>query len=230
MPARRVRSFLVALLAVLGPGRHAAAGELPGSLLTLDAADATREDRFAAAAPFRFALLEDGQVFVGGTQALLGGRLSKDEVAVFDRRLNEVRKLPGLASVVSFSPGKTGYRLGSRKGGKPLDVLVQGDPKAAHPALAPLAALITDLLAFSHPSLRAYEPASYAVLAREGTLAGGCRPWTVPVSLADVLAGPRAATPLHVTGWPTGATPAQVCVGDKRYLVGFRPLVAGEKP
>jgi hypothetical protein len=207
-----------------------AAGELPGALLTLEAAGEARDDRFAAAAPFRFALLEDGQVFVGGTSGLLGGRLSKDEVAVFDRRLSDVRKLPGLASVVTFSPEKTGYRLGSRKGNKPLDVLVQGDPKAGHPALAPLGALVTDLLAFRHPSLRAYEPTSYAVLAREGTLAGGCRSWTVPVSLADVLSGPRATPALNVTGWPTGATPAQVCVGDKRYLVGFRPLVNGEKP
>lgn len=218
------------LMFAIGLAEGAAAGELPGALLTLEAADQTRDDRFSAAAPFRFALLEDGQVFVGGTSGLLAGRLSKDEVAVFDRRLSDVRKLPGLASVVTFSPEKTGYRLGSRKGNKPLDVLAQGDPKAGHPALAPLGALISDLLAFRHPSMRPFEPTSYAVLAREGTLPGGCRSWTVPVSLADVLTGPRATPAINVTGWPTGATPAQVCVGDKRYLVGFRPLVPGEKP
>ena len=219
----------VALAAFVAHG-FAVAGELPGAVLTLEVTDAPREDRIAAAAPFRFALLADGQVYVGGTSALLSGRLSKDEVSVFEQRLNSVRKLPGLASVVSFSAEKSGYRLGSRKGNKPLDVLAQGDLKAAHPALVPLAALIGDLLAFSHPSLRPFEPSSYGVVAREGRLAGGCRPWTVPVPLTDALSGPRQTPAPSVTGWPTGAMPAQVCVGDKTYLVGFRPLVAGEKP
>lgn len=150
-------------------------------------------------------------------------------MSVLERRLGEVRKLPGLAGVVSFSAEKTGYRLGARKG-KPLDVLVQGDPRAAHPALAPLAALVSDLAAFQHPTLRPFAPSSYALSAREGKLVGGCRPWTFHLPVADALQAPRGLNAEAASGWPTGAMPAQVCAGDKIYLVTLRPLVAGEKP
>jgi len=222
---------LVRIAAVLGCLGAATAGarELPGTVLTLEASGDTRPDRVTAAAPYRFALLEDGQVFVGGTSGLLVGRIAKDEVEALERRLAEIRKLPGLASVVAFSAAPTGYRLVARKG-KPLDVLAQGDPGQAHPALAPLAALVRDLSGFSHVSLRRYEPAQYALLVREGKLEGGCRTWTLPVSMAEALAGPRVVRDDAAAGWPTGATPAQVCAEGKTYLAALRPLVPGEKP
>ena len=31
-------------------------------------------------------------------------------------------------------------------------------------------------------------------------------------------------------GWPTGALPASVCAGDKRFVVTLRPLLPGERP
>jgi hypothetical protein len=50
------------------------------------------------------------------------------------------------------------------------------------------------------------------------------------VTLADALAAPNVVPAESVTGWPTGATPAQVCSGDKTYVVTLRPLVPGERP
>ena len=66
--------------------------------------------------------------------------------------------------------------------------------------------------------------------AREGKLTGGCRAWTLPVTLVDAVAGAQVLASTAVTGWPTGAIPAQVCVGDKTFVVTLRPLVPGEKP
>jgi hypothetical protein len=213
-------------MAAAAPAVHA--GEVGDAVLTMEAISALSGDQVATALPLRFVLLESGQVFVGGTSALLSGRLSKDEIAALERRMNEVRKLPGLASTVTFGPGP-GFRLALRKP-KPLDLLVQGDPAGAPPALLPLASLVRDLAAFSHASLRPYEPSGYALGVREGKLSGGCRAWTLPLALADAVATAQVLPSAAAAGWPTGATPAQVCVGDKTYVVTLRPLVPGERP
>jgi hypothetical protein len=94
----------------------------------------------------------------------------------------------------------------------------------------PLANLVRDLLRFNHASLRPYEPSAFALGAKEGKLVGGCRPWTLPPSLADAQSAPQLLPAASATGWPTGATPAYVCAGDKTYVVTLRPLVAGERP
>ena len=60
----------------------------------------------AEAAPPRFVLLEDGQVFVGGTHGLFTTRLAGRELKDLDQRLSDVRKLPSLAGVVTVGPGK----------------------------------------------------------------------------------------------------------------------------
>ena len=222
-------------LGVLGSGllvlasTLAHAGEGSDAVVTLEAISPLPGEQVAAALPLRFALLENGLVYVGGTSQVLAGQLGKDEVAALERRMNDVRKLPGLASTVTFGPGSTGYRLTLRKP-KPLDVLVHGDPASAPPGMLPLASLVRDLAQFTHASLRPYEPGSYALGVREGKLAGGCRPWTLPVPLADAEASPRIVSAASVVGWPTGATPASVCAGDKAYVVTLRPLVPGEKP
>jgi hypothetical protein len=114
--------------------------------------------------------------------------------------------------------------------GKPLDLVMTGDPARAAAGLAPLVSLVQDLASFSHPSLRPWEPAQYAITAQEGTLAGGCRQWTLPVSPADAASGTRSIDAQAASGWPTGATPASVCAGEKRYVVALRPLLPGEKP
>lgn len=229
-PASGPRPALALLVAMaVLPGAPGQAGEVADGLVTLEATGATVAGQVPSALPMRFVLLSDGAIFVGGTSRLLAGRLTKDEMADLERRVGEVRKLPGLGSTVSFGPGAAGFRLGLRKG-KPVEVLVQGDPASAPPALAPLSSLITRLLRFDHASLRPYEPGSYALGAREGKLVGGCRGWTLPVPLAEALVGPRIVPAAAVAGWPTGATPAVVCSGDKSYVVTLRPLVPGEKP
>jgi len=224
-PSRWVAAF--AFVAVSGP--FATAGEVADAVVTLEALSPLPVDQVVSALPLRFALLENGQVFVGGTSHLLAGRLGKDEVAAIEHRLGDIRKLPGLGGTVALGPDSSGVRLSIRKP-KALDLLVKGDPAAAPQTLLPLAALVRDLLRFSHVSLRAYEPSAFALGAREGTLVGGCRPWTLPAVLAEVQSAPQLLPAGAATGWPTGATPALVCSGDKTYVVTLRPLVPGERP
>ncbi len=158
----------------------------------------------AEAAPPRFVLLEDGQVFVGGTHGLFTTRLAGRELKDLDRRLSDVRKLPSLAGVVTVGPGPAVRRLLLRKG-RPLDMKIEGDLAAATPALQPLAALVLDLERFHHPGLRPYAPAQLALSAREGTLPGGCRPWTRPEPLAGSVFAPQAVSAADFALWPTGA-------------------------
>ena len=107
---------------------------------------------------------------------------------------------------------------------------VLGDTSQAPASLRSLAALIDDLARFDHPSLRPYEPGAYAVSAREGTLAGGCRSWPFKESPAESVFAPRTLPGDAVRDWPTGAAPVSVCAGDKTYVVTFRPLLPGERP
>ncbi len=206
------------------------AGDVPDAFLVLDVAGAPLPGTIAAAAPLRFVLLGDGQVFVGGTDRVAAGRLSKEEVKALEDRIALVRKLPGLGSSISFGePATKHFRLRVEKG-KPLDLVATGDPARAPATLRPLVDLIQDLAAFSHPSLRPYEPAHYALAVQEGTLVGGCRPWKLPVTPGEAVSGARAMDARSADGWPTGASPASVCAGEKRYMVTLRPLLPGEKP
>jgi hypothetical protein len=224
---RPLAGAVLAAVSVTAPGR---AADPPDAMLFLEVADPPTLGTVPAAAPRRFVLLADGQVFAGGTSQVASGRLSKEEVKLLEDRVALVRKLPGIGSSISFGePATPRYRLHVGKG-KPLDLVMTGDPAKAPAGLAPLVSLVQDLAAFSHPSLRPYEPAHYAVSAQEGTLAGGCRPWTLPLTPGDVVAGARSIEAQAAIGWPTGATPAAVCAGEKRYVVALRPLLPGEKP
>ena len=143
------------------------AAEIPGALIELFASTPFAPLQSWSAAPPRFVLMEDGQVFLGGSKEVLAGRLEKEEVKALESQLEAVRKMPGLASVVSFAEGdEPSFRLRVGKG-KPLDVRATGDPRKAGPALRPLAAFLERLLRFDHPSLRPYAPASFALTARE---------------------------------------------------------------
>jgi hypothetical protein len=174
-------------------------------------------------------MLDDGQVFVGGTSRLAAGRLSAPEKKELERRVAEVRKLPGLTGAVTLGPGNVRRRLFLRKG-RPLDAVLTGDPAGAPASLKPLAALVESLAGFQHPSLKPYEPSSYAMSAKEGELPGGCRPWNRPEPLDTAVFAPRVLPAAGFGDWPTGATPASVCLGDKKYVVTFRPLLPGERP
>ena len=206
-----------------------ATAEIPRAVVVLEAGAAPLPDQVAEAAPPRFVLLDDGQVFVGGSHGLATTRLAGRDLKDLDRRLSDVRKLPALAGVVTVGPGMAVRRLLLRKG-RPLQMTIEGDLAAATPALQPLAALVLDLERFHHPGLRPYAPAQLALHAREGSLPGGCRPWTRPEPLADSVFAPQAVPAADFASWPTGSAPASVCAGDKKYIVTLRPLLPGEKP
>jgi hypothetical protein len=216
--------WLLLLLAFLALPLGAA--ESPPPLVVLEAVSAAP---FSAIPP-RFLLLEDGQVFVGGTRHLAAGRLERAEMKELEKRIARVRKIPGLGSTVSFeASGPARWRLRLAKG-QPAEILLSGDPASAPPGLRPLASLVLELASFSNPSLRAYEPTQYALQAREGTLEGGCRSWGFTVPLTEALATVRAISAAAAADWPTGGTLASVCAGEKRYMVTLRPLLPGERP
>ena len=187
--------------------------------------------RCAEAAPPRFVLLEDGQVFVGGThgarrRARLAGREQKD----LERRLSDIRKLPALAGVVTVGPGTAVRRLHLAQGTRRSTSASKAISAAATPALQPLAALVLDLERFHHPALRPYAPAQFALSAREGSLPGGCRRGRGRSRSPTACSRRQAVNAADFETWPKGASPASVCAGDKKYVVTLRPLLPGENP
>jgi hypothetical protein len=219
-----VVAWLAVAIAVPAP-----AGEIARAVAVLEASAVPLPHQVLEAAPPRFVLLEDGQVFVGGTTGLATARLAGRDQKDLERRLSDIRKLPGLAGVITVGPGPAVRRLHLRKG-RPLDIRIEGDLAQAPPVLSPLAALVRDLEGFHHPALRPYAPAQLALSAREGSLPGGCRRWTRPEPLADSVFAPKAVNAADFETWPKGASPASVCAGDKKYVVTLRPLLPGENP
>lgn len=219
------------LLALIGltVGSAANAGEIPEATLVLEGATGL-PGSLPAAAPPRFVLRRDRQVFIGGSEAIYAGQLSKDETKQLENRVKQLRKAGLLEPSVSFGPDTTlRYRLRILKDGA-RDVVMSGDPKTAPPELQSLASLVTDLLNFDHPSLRPWAPTTYALSAREGVLLGGCREWLLPVPFEDVLAAPRPLAADDADRWPAGANPASVCYRGEHYVVTLRPLLPGEQP
>jgi hypothetical protein len=219
-------------LAALGLTLAAApapAGDIAKAVVVMEALVETVPGNVPEAAPPRFVLMEDGQVFVGGSSRVLTARLPGADLKALERRLAEVRKLPGLAGAVTLGPGDARHRLLLRRG-RPIDMRITGDLAQAVASLRPLADLLRDLSRFNHPGLQTYEPAQYAMSARAGSLAGGCRSWPFPDSPESLGFAPRLLAAAAVRGWPTGATPASVCAGDKTYVVSLRPLLPGETP
>ena len=99
---RRARTALA--LAVLAIAPQAAPGEIPGATLILEAAVGL-PGRIPAAAPPRFVLLRDRQVFVGGSEAIYAGQLSKNEVKRIEKRVKRLRKA-GLLQVRTEQGGE----------------------------------------------------------------------------------------------------------------------------
>jgi hypothetical protein len=207
----------------------AEAGEIPDATLVLEAAIAL-PGTIPEAAPPRFVLRRDRTVFIGGSEAIYAGQLSKDEAKRIENRVKQLRKAGLLNPTVSFGDDATKrYRLRVLKDGA-RDVVISGDPRTAPPELQSLASLVTDLLSFDHPSLRPWAPSTYALSAREGVLLGGCREWFLPVPFEDVLAAPRSLAADDADRWPSGANPASVCHQGEHYVVTLRPLLPGEQP
>ncbi len=224
-----MRRAAVAGLLALAAARTAPGGDVPGAAIVLEA-DPGSPGGDATGAPPRFVLMKDGQVFVGGTERLEAGRLDKAESSALLKRADAVRRLRGLSSPVSLGGDVSRTAHLRLLDGKLLELVVKGDPEQAPPAIAPLASLLTDLLRFNHPSLRPYAPASFAMVAREDRLVGGCRAWGFTFPITEALAAPRVVSAEEAKGWPTGARPASVCVDGHRYVVTLRPLLPGERP
>jgi hypothetical protein len=215
----------LALLALLSPR---AAAEVPGALLTLEVTAPAAPGLYPEAAPLRFVLLEKGLFFVGGQREIAGGKLDGPELKALEARLARIRKLQGLGSRVSFGAGGGRYRL-QLSGKHPLDISASGDPKSAAPALQPLASLLSDLEDFDHPSLRFLRPDAFLLVARDGSLPGGCRPWRFGFPPAEAGAGRVVPAP-EAADWPQGPRAASACAGPQRFVVTLRPLLPGERP
>jgi hypothetical protein len=223
------RAGVLVALAALAAASPGEGGEIAGATLILEAAVGL-PGRIPGAAPPRFVLKRDGQVFVGGSAVVYAGQLDEDEAEAIEDRVKGLRKSHLLAPTVSFGDDSTKrYRLRLLKD-DPLDVVITGDPASAPPALEPLAAFVEALSRFDHRTLRPLAPAEYAVSAREGRLVGGCRPWYLPLPFERVLAGPQRLAADEAERWPSGADPASVCHEGRRYVVTLRPLLPGEQP
>jgi hypothetical protein len=221
----RARVLAATLLAAASP----AAADIPKAIAVLEAPHAPLPDQVPEAMPPRFVLLEDGQVFVGGTHGLVSTKLQPRELKDLEKRLETLRKHPALAGVVTIGPGREVRRLILRKG-RPLEAKIEGDLDKPSAGLESLARMLRELSNFNHPGLRPYQPVFFAMSAKEGTLPGGCRRWTRFESLDDAVFAPRLVTAAEFPTWPTGAAPASVCAGDKRYVVTLRPMLPGETP
>ena len=223
------RRLLLPALFGLALGSVAHGGEIPEATLIVEGATGL-PGTLPGAAPPRFVLRRDLRVFVGGSEAIYAGQLSKNEARQIDNRVKQLRKAGLLNPSVSFGPDTTRrYRLRLLKDDA-RDVVMSGDPWTAPPELQSLASLVTDLLEFDHPSLRPWAPTTYALSAREGVLLGGCREWLLPVPFEDVIAAPRALDASDADRWPSGAHPASVCYRGEPYVVTLRPLLPGERP
>ena len=215
------------LCGALVPG--ATAGEIPKAAVVLERLSGAPPGGAPEGIPPCFVLLEDGQVFVAGSSQVLTGKLAGGELKALERRIADARKLPGLTGTVTLGPGDVKHRLLLRRG-RPIQMNITGDPAQSEPALRPLGDLLVDLPRFDAPGLKPYQPTHYAMSAREGTLAGGCRPWPFPDPPDRMAFVPRVVAAAEVRGWPSGATPASVCANDKTYVVTLRPLLPGETP
>jgi hypothetical protein len=218
-----------ALVACVLLAAGSAPADVPKAIAVLEVDAPTIAGHVGASAPVRFVLLETGQIYVGGTSEIAVGQLTSSEQKALEKRLGDLRKLPGIGGTVAFGSGKQRAHLVARKG-RPLDMVVTGAFTDAPAPLRPLAALLAELASFSHPSLKRWQPASYALRAREGKLPGGCRPWPFTEPLTGTEFTPRVLPADQVLYWPTGAAPASVCAGDKSWIVTLRPLVPDETP
>jgi hypothetical protein len=223
-----VRTALLLVVASLAvPYVHGE--EVPEPVIIFEAFDGL-PDAVPDAAPARFVLRRDRRVFFGGSEAIYSGVIDKDEANALEDRVKGLAKSGLLDAPVAFGGGSdTRYRLRLPREDD-RDVALTGDPAAAPPALQGVAALVTDLLRFDHPNLRPWTPTEYAVSAREGELAGGCRAWLLPLPFDSLLAGPQRMAVGVAERWPAGSSPASVCEGGRRYVVTFRPLLPGERP
>jgi hypothetical protein len=225
-----MRARVVAVVSLLAAWQATAwGGDASEAVVTLQVSATPIPGRVPEAMPPRFVLAEDGTAYVGGTSAVATARLESADIKAIEKDIERIRKIPGLATHIDLGPGgDRSYRIIVHKG-KPLDLTAVGDLAGASPAFRPIVSLINRLADYSSPDLHPYHPSSYALTAREESLPGGCRPWTFPVALPQVLAAPQVVSASVAEAWPTGGDAASVCAGEKRYVVALRPMLPGER-
>jgi hypothetical protein len=231
-PPDRPRLFVQLLLVVPAFGvllaAGARAGEVPNAVLVLETVPGT-PGSVPEGAPPRFALLKDGQAFVGSTSRVETVQLEKREAQALRRLADAARKAIGHERSVAL--GRGGRRVVLRFEDEPPVEVSLGEDTAIAAGSEPVRTLVRELLAFLHQGLVPYAPVSYAMRLREGTLVGGCRRWNFAFPLVQALGGPRAVSAEEAEGWPKGALPASVCGADgKHYVLTLRPLLPGEQP
>ena len=153
---------------VPAPRRRPAAAEIPRAVVVLESPVAPLPGQVAEAAPPRFVLLEDGQVFVGGTHGLATAKLSSAEHEGPRPPPHRPAQEPRRSRAWSRSdPGRRCGALILRKG-RPLEAKIEGDPAAAPPgaeAAGRHGARAGDL---PPPGLRPYTPAFFALVRAGG--------------------------------------------------------------
>ncbi len=246
---RAVTSFrkFVPAAVILAVTVAATAADVPNATIVLTVPLVAHTGQVAEAAPERFVMLGDGQVFVGGTSEIETCRLEAGELAAFLAEVDAVRKprkkkrkdpgQPWLDGPTVWSFGGSWERSVLRfaadagRGLPALRLELVGDPASAPFGLKPLGDLAQRLAEFDVPCLRPYAPASYRMRAMRGTLPGGCRaPGGLAPMLMPALANPVAVPANLAKDWPHGAVAAQVCDTSSRYLVTLTPLLPGEAP
>ena len=229
-PGRRSAFLFLVVVALLFVPSVSFPSDIPNALIVLETPPGTPGSDPTAALP-RFVLLKDGEVFVGGTAQFQTARLEKGDVQALRRRADAARKAAGRNRMITFAgEDQPPIRLRLPEDG-PTEIAITGDPALAPANLQPLAGLLRELLAYDNPGLAPYRPASYALRARAGVrLPGGCRTWGFPWPIEQAVEQPRAVSAAEAASWPTGALPASVCAGDRRYEVTLQPLLPGEQP
>jgi hypothetical protein len=199
---------------------------VPDAIVTLEVVEPAAPWRVAQAAPMRFALLEKGRIYVGGSTRLAVGTIEGRERKDLEKRVEKVAKQEALGGELRLGPGDTRYRLHFPKRG--VLVLAVGAPEGATGELRRLGELIEELRDFDHHSLAPWSPLQYLLSVSRRELPGGCRPWRFELDPESLLRQPMAIPAGAVPDWPTGAAPTAACLGGQRFAVTLRPLVPGE--
>jgi hypothetical protein len=221
---RALPLILWSAVVLLGPTPALRAGD-PNIELELQMTLPLVAGQVVEALPPTFVLLENGRFFLGGTSVILEGRLTGADQKPLRELVERIKKIKGLGAQVTFGPGAVRYTLRLKTD---REIVATGDPDQAPLPLRPVAALVMALSRFDHASLRQYLPERFRLIAKNEALIGGCRPYTLPVPIREALQGPRIVPGSAVAGWPTGANPASVCVGDRTYTIALRPLLPWE--
>src|SRR5262249_30132852 len=149
-------ALVLAAAAALRPASPVSAAENAEAVLVLDVVAVSVPGRVWSAAPPRFALYDDGQVYVGGTSQVAAGRGEEGGGGESGDHPAQVgRPRGGGGGGRSGEGGPRPPRRGRR--GNPPALVGPGAPAPAPAAMKTLAALLTTLAAFEHPSLRPYD-------------------------------------------------------------------------